>query len=146
MFFSYLIACNENVNKCDLNILLEIALYHDIGRINDGEDKKHGQRGAKKLLLQNIESDIDMLIPAVICAHSLVDEEADEVFKQYNIRKSQYSRYLRLLSIVKDADALDRFRLRSNSLRPEHLRIEYSKELISLACVLAKVRWYDKNN
>lgn len=145
-FFSYLIACNENLYGRDLDILLEISLYHDIGRIDDREDREHGHRGANKYLVQMKAKDIDMIIPAVIHAHSLLDEEANMVFKQYNIAESQYNRYLKLLSIVKDADALDRFRLCSNSLKPEYLRIEFSTQLISLACALSKVVWCDESN
>ena len=111
-FFSFLIACNENMSANDMGILLETALYHDI-------------------------------IPAVIHAHSLLDEEAYQIFRQYNIEKSQYARYSKILSIIKDADALDRFRLRPNSLKPEYFRIDFSKILISLACVLSKVEWHE---
>lgn len=138
-FFSYLIACNENMDANDMDILLEAALYHDIGRIDDREDSDHGHRGAKKILQQIPVDKIDVMIPAVIHAHSLLDEEAYQVFRQYNIEKSQYDRYSKLLSIIKDADALDRFRLRPNSLKPEYFRIDYSRNLISLACVLSKV-------
>ena len=126
-FFSFLIACNENMSANDMGILLETALYHDIGRNDDMEDSDHGH----------------MIIPAVIHAHSLLDEEAYQIFRQYNIEKSQYARYSKLLSIIKDADALDRFRLRPNSLNPEYFRIDFSKILISLACVLSKVEWHE---
>ena len=87
-----------------------------------------------------------MLIPAIIHAHSLLDEEADQIFNQYNLEKSQYNKYLKLLSIIKDADALDRFRLRPDSLNPRYFRIDYSEKLISLACVLSKVEWYEYKN
>lgn len=142
-FFSYLIACNENMDENDMNILLEIALYHDIGRIDDREDRAHGYRGAEKMLMHLSDDKIDMLIPAIIHAHSLLDEEAYQIFRQYNIEKSQYARYSKILSIIKDADALDRFRLRPNSLKPEYFRIDFSKILISLACVLSKVEWHE---
>lgn len=145
-FLSYLIACNENLDENDMNILLEIALYHDIGRIDDQEDSAHGYRGAEKMLMHISDDKIDMLIPAIIHAHSLLDEEADQIFNQYNLEKSQYNKYLKLLSIIKDADALDRFRLRPDSLNPRYFRIDYSEKLISLACVLSKVEWYEYKN
>lgn len=142
-FFSFLIACNENMSANDMGILLETALYHDIGRNDDMEDSDHGHRGAKKILMHISDNKMDMIIPAVIHAHSLLDEEAYQIFRQYNIEKSQYARYSKILSIIKDADALDRFRLRPNSLKPEYFRIDFSKILISLACVLSKVEWHE---
>lgn len=141
--FSYLIACNEKLDISDLDIILEIALYHDIGRDNDKEDSEHGQRGAQKMIEQMSKYSDCMIIPAVIHAHSLSDDEAKRVFLQYNLEESQYKRYIKFLTIIKDADALDRFRLRSDSLKTKYLRIEYSKELISLACALSKVTWND---
>lgn len=120
-----------------------LALYHDIGRDDDMEDSDHGHRGAKKILMHISDNKMDMIIPAVIHAHSLLDEEAYQIFRQYNIEKSQYARYSKILSIIKDADALDRFRLRPNSLNPEYFRIDFSKILISLACVLSKVEWHE---
>ncbi len=135
-FFSYLIGCNEKLSIDDMDILLDSALYHDIGRNSDNEDIEHGYRGATKIMRLTKNNKI---IPAIIHAHSLLDNEADCIFEQYHIEKSQYDRYIKLLSILKDADALDRFRLRPNSLKPEYFRIDYSKELISLACVLSKV-------
>ena len=90
-FFSFLIACNENMSANDMGILLETALYHDIGRNDDMEDSDHGHRGAKKILMHISDNKMDMIIPAVIHAHSLLDEEAYQIFRQYNIEKSQYA-------------------------------------------------------
>lgn len=142
-FFSYLLGCNENLPPNDMDVLLEVALYHDIGRINDKEDSEHGLRGAIKIMKQMPDDKINVMVPALIHAHSLLDGEANSVFEQYFLEKAQYNRYLTLLSIIKDADALDRFRLTPNSLNPKYFRIDYSNKLISLACVLSKVVYYD---
>lgn len=44
--FAYYLACIKEFPLEIIRDVLEIAKYHDIGRINDGEDENHGLRGA----------------------------------------------------------------------------------------------------
>lgn len=121
------------------SILLEAAKYHDIGRIDDGNDFTHGMRGAEKYNELFVTSDqIDSrIIMALIEAHSINDEKAESVFDKYNIPNKQRERVKKLLYFLKDADSLDRFRLTDHSLKTKFLRYSESHKLIEVACEMA---------
>src|SRR5574344_2771586 len=38
MIFAYLIGKHENINNEDMKILIDAAIYHDIGRVNEFEE------------------------------------------------------------------------------------------------------------
>lgn len=127
-------------------LCLEAAKYHDIGRCNDAEDRLHGYRGSKDIhecCGEFCEWDCEM-IAAVVEAHSLLDDEAEQVFDKYELLKSSdFEMYLQILNIVKDADALDRFRLTDHSLKVDYLRVPESLSVIQAACEVNQVpvRW-----
>ena len=125
-------------------ILLEAAKYHDIGRIDDGNDFKHGMRGAEKYNELFVTSNrIDSrIIMALIEAHSVNDEKAESIFDKYDIPKKLHERVRKLLYFLKDADSLDRFRLTDHSLKTKFLRYSESHKLIEVACEMAN---YDFN-
>ncbi len=123
-------------------LCLEAAKYHDIGRRNDAEDRLHGYLGSKDIYEcceEFCEWDCEM-IAAVVEAHSLLDDEARWVFDKYELLEpSDFEMYLQILNIVKDADALDRFRLTEHSLKVNFLRVPESLSVIQAACEMNQV-------
>ena len=72
-------------------------------------------------------------IKFVIESHSLDDNKDYEILKKYDIIKE--NRALRILKIIKDADALDRVR-EYPYLNIKYLRTDSSKKLVSFSCEL----------
>ena len=134
---SFALALQLQLNSHDLELCLEIAKYHDIGRRDEGEDEEHGMRGAEKFMAicDEFSNNDKNIIAMVIAAHSLRDDCYINLFKQWKgLEEAQYIRCKILLDIIKDADALDRFRLRDKSLKIDFLRLGYSTELVRVAC------------
>lgn len=123
-------------------LCLEAAKYHDIGRCDDSEDRQHGYRGSRNILKcceGFSELDCEM-IAVVVEAHSLLDEEAGEVFDKYELlNSSDFEMYQKILYILKDADALDRFRLTDYSLDVEFLRLPESMHVVLAACEMNQI-------
>lgn len=142
MLFAYLIAKSEKLDKVDTRIIIDAALYHDIGRQSDNEDTVHGLSSA--YLIDNIDivnhkiykdnPDNLNILKAIMDGHSAPDKNMDIIALNYDVQDVE--RYKKLYNILKDADALDRKRFREGynfSLDPKYLRIERSKELIKLS-------------
>lgn len=112
----------------ELKDILEIAKYHDLGRINDEADKEHGSRGA--ILMEKMDfswgKEKLRIYQAVIAAHSLGDEAFETEWKRWENQTGELIKGRNLLEILKDADALDRFRLRDQSLRLDFLHKDIS--------------------
>ena len=117
---------------------LYAAVYHDIGRMDDSEDPEHGRRGAEKLesVLHNVQFSLTRKNKALICAvveaHSLPDTHTENVLCRYKSKYGDIDRmtYYTILNIIKDSDALDRFRLSDHSLNINFLRLDISRRLI----------------
>jgi uncharacterized protein len=134
---TFAISLQNELSAEDLILCLEIAKYHDVGRYNDNEDALHGLNGAKRISqICSKFSDIEQrIIAAVIAAHSVQDNQYMQFFRAIDdLPENLYPRCKILLDILKDADALDRFRLNINSLKIEYLRLAYSQHLIKAAC------------
>ena len=150
LLFSYLIGKYYNFNEQDMRIICDAAKYHDIGRVGDDENKFHGNKSS-----ENIDSVIkyddeyeQALLKAIMSEHSRPDNEADKSFDDFfwsfeeddpNYSEEKIAHYKKrydyLYKVLKDADALDRFRLIGTcaALDEDYLRLDYSKELISMA-------------
>lgn len=139
------LAVRRNVNAHIFILCLECAKYHDIGRCSDSEDRLHGKRGSEKIPIvcpKMQKRDLE-LVKAVVEAHSVSDNDMETIFRQYNILvSSDFEIYKTILYILKDADALDRFRLSAQSLKINFLRLPESVELIRAAYELYKVSSY----
>ena len=75
-FFAYLIGKHENLSETEMKILLDAAIYHDMGRENDNEDNLHGYISAR-LIDQVVKYDnpTDMYyLKAIVDAHSKPDK------------------------------------------------------------------------
>lgn len=142
LLFSYLISKQFKLTTEELEILLDAALYHDIGRENDNEDKTHGMISANKigLIFQNKgiyqNQAYFSLLQALCDVHSVDDKKSDFVFDYYELNEEYKETFTKLFKILKDADALDRTRFRttaSYALKESFLRFEYSKSLVNMA-------------
>ena len=114
--------------KKDLFLQSMNAKYHDLGRINDEADIEHGSRGA--ILMEKMDfswgKEKLRIYQAVIAAHSLGDEAFETEWKRWENQTGELIKGRNLLEILKDADALDRFRLRDQSLRLDFLHKDIS--------------------
>lgn len=141
--FAYLIAKKLNVNEIDMQILMDAALYHDIGRMNEVEDSFHGYCAARKIdtVVKNpiYEDESNLVYLKAICdAHSLDDNKIPKIFQNYKYEYADldYQRFNMLCTILKDADALDRARFKKTcnaALKEKFLRLDYSKSLVEFA-------------
>ena len=131
---AYYLACIKEFPLEIIRDVLEIAKYHDIGRINDGKDENHGLRGAilYSQYFRNT-SEKSNVYGAIITAHSLRDEVFEKVWLEWTNSMDNINYGKMLLGIIKDADALDRFRLRDCSLRTEFLHNKESLYLVRAA-------------
>lgn len=121
-----------------ISILFDACIYHDIGRIDDSKDDEHGKRSAdmiEKVLDYNSE---DMkLIQAMLESHSNDDNKMQDIIKKYGVNDLENT--LLLCKLLKDVDALDRFRLRKeDALDPKFLRLDVSKTLIKLGQMMCE--------
>lgn len=153
-FFTYLLS--KNIEEPYRRILLDAALYHDIGRENNAEDSFHGEASARKVnnyIMDNpiYENEENLaLLRALIYGHCRDDNNdinslenilydcdlyTDEL--ESNTEYIKYRNlYLELMRLLKDADALDRKRFGDvglAALNPKYLRHQSSPELINIA-------------
>lgn len=150
LLFSYLIGKHYNLNEQDMRIICDAAKYHDIGRTGEAENKWHGNNSSEKidLVIKYDDEYEQALLKAIMNEHSRPDNEADKSFDDYfwsfededhyysEEKIAEYKkRYDFLYKVLKDADALDRFRLIGTcaSLDEKYLRLDYSRDLISMA-------------
>lgn len=133
---AYIIAIIESLPERYVAMCIESAKYHDIGRMDDSENPFHGLYGAKKatsldILSQYFTAEEKEIILFLITAHSVDDKYTQEIFENlFNISSNNRKTALLLLSVLKDADALDRFRLTMHSLQTQYLRMVSSKSLV----------------
>ena len=147
--FAFIIAKKLKLNDTDMQIIIDAALYHDIGRQNDTNDSIHGYASAYRIdsvinngIYKN-EENLNML-KAIIDSHSVNDENNKNSFNFYfdydgdkNLTDGPiYDHFIRLNSILKDADGLDRNRFVDGycfGLDERFLRLAESKKLIQLS-------------
>ena len=141
LLFAYLLGKIENLDEVDLKVLMDAAIYHDMGRDNDNEDTFHGY--ASSLLVKGVVNDTiykdetnKNLLEAIIDMHSSLDHKIDIIFENHDLKKEDYSRYEKLAKLLKDADALDRLRFGKKSpasLKVNFLRFSSSRKLVGFA-------------
>ena len=107
--------------EADATLVLRAALWHDIGRLGDGVEPDHGRLSAEHAdelgLSAALAPDDAAVVRFAIRRHSLRDRGAEEEAARLasaddpTRRLAQPERALRVLWLLKDADALDRVRL-----------------------------------
>ena len=118
----------------DTHLLLQAALWHDIGRRHDGFEPEHGGNSvlrARELgLTQNLSAAEAALIEFAMRQHSLEDARGEEAADAL----SEPECALAILRLLKDADALDRVRLPAFQWpRPEMLHHRCTVDSIEFA-------------
>lgn len=144
LLFALIIAKEYNLNDEMTQIIIDAAIYHDIGRVNDNEDGFHGLYAANSIEYV-VENEIYKnktnigYLKAIIDNHSRSIHDCDiNTFEDYleKYPLMDYSTYLILNYILKDADALDRTRFKfdtSSALKEKYLKLPFSKRLITFA-------------
>ena len=123
------VAQNESLDDNETKMLLFCCSYHDIGRHSDWLDRKHGSKSARLLekgkvkgFINSFDEEDRRIILASIAAHSDSDKKLPSYEVKYGV--SQHSKYETISSCLKDADNLDRVRLKD--LNVKYLRHEKS--------------------
>jgi hypothetical protein len=96
------------------------AMTHDVGRLDDGLDREHGQRSAqwiKEYLSEQMSPELLDTVTYIVHWHVPADNEAPVMTTE--------------LKVLKDADALDRVRL--GDLNPNYLRTDAARYVIEVA-------------
>lgn len=111
----------------DQSKLALAAIFHDSRRVNDYEDRKHGEDGAiyftETTLLGN------SIVEFLCKYHSVPDEEGIRAIGDLPYSPERLEEILLLYKIFKDADALDRVRFGFSDLDINMLRTPLAKEL-----------------
>jgi len=130
--------------RADAELVLHAALLHDIGRLGDGVEPGHGASGVERAdelgLLTALPDEDAAVVRFAILRHSLPDDGAREHAEGLAAasdparRLADPARALRILWLLKDADALDRIRLGfGERADPRQLRCERARELLGFA-------------
>ncbi len=132
---------NKKINKGEdlknTDILLYSALYHDCGRNLFVSNKMHGIIGAQ-LARKKLKNDFDNMnlnsIELLIETHAKPNDIID--FKNYNFNDIEKENLQILSNILKDADALDRNRIKIfkfANCNPNYLRTKEAKEIYTIS-------------
>lgn len=139
--FSFVLATVLNLNEEEIDLLISASLLHDIGRTSDTESNDHGLIGAQKvnnlaIYLDNLEK--KKILQFLIECHELDFEERVLIskLKKYGIKDTES--VLKMLSVLKDSDALDRTRFTvygssNGALDPNYLINNLSHQLVVFA-------------
>ena len=116
----------------DRELLISAALYHDIGRENDGLCYVHGKRSLEKMAVLNLapaDSTDFATVKFMVAYHCIDDRQAKADLAK--VDSASRERTWRLFGVLKDADGLDRVRI--NDLDVRYLRNPESMRLAGLA-------------
>jgi hypothetical protein len=136
MFHAAEIAGALGVAAWERESVVLAALWHDIGRTHDGGDYYHGAKSAGKVVGLGLhtgfsQAQVDHALYAV--THHSGDERYGERAASWFCDEEAA---LRIFRILKDADGLDRVRLRD--LAPSRLRLPGSAERVERAQALLR--------
>lgn len=99
----------------DFKRVMDAAVYHDIGRTGEWADSEHGKASYQIYRKENGENPV---VKFLIENHCIEDKKARVKLEQ-EFPKEKQERIFQLLGILKDADALDRVRLKVKYLHDE---------------------------
>lgn len=127
LLFSLWLSSFYNLSKEEMHALSEAALYHDIGRTHDWYDTFHGCASAEIYAEHtHITDDLALFLMQFHC-----QDDYKGMIKALSGKNPD--RRILLLNILKDADALDRFRLGLKDLNSHLFRLPESRSLTSYA-------------
>ena len=130
LLFAALIAWQEDLAEEDVRQYFHAACYHDVGRTFDGFDLYHGARSALKLEeLTGKTGELLVELQAAVTAHAHPDADMVTILKSF--QPKDYPRTVELTCLLKDADNLDRVRLKD--LDAKFIRHESAKALVPFA-------------
>ena len=126
-------------NNADTELALTAALWHDIGRTNDGWDPGHGEdsvsRARELHMFEALLPTDAELVAFALRLHCLPDELGED--EAGRLREQELA--LRVLRLLKNADGLDRVRLGDwEDLDPAQLRYPQAIDMIPFARDLLK--------
>lgn len=147
---SMALAYHEELEVNDRALLANAALYHDIGRETDGVEPGHGVKSYERLMdemyatiiidcqnkpedqeyrLDSFSRDEKEILKLLIELHDTDDALIKKEIKE--MPNKQKERFEKLIRIFKDADALDRIRLKD--LDDRYFRTESAKHLTNFS-------------
>lgn len=129
LFNAAVLASTEGLNYEEAATLFTACIYHDIGRNHDDDCIHHG---AKSSEIFRTNGNYDPVIEFLIKYHCIDDDIALKELESNNLIVDKSSVKL-LFNILKDCDALDRFRFGLKDLDVNMLRLESSKKLMLFA-------------
>lgn len=149
---SLTIADKEGIMDQHIRQMLAIAaILHDCGRKTDASEPDHGRKSAEltERLCEKNPQILDMefsekeieIIYTLIKYHSLPDELG--IYEIENFLPEQKELAMYLFQILKDADGLDRVRLKGTTGETDlsYLRLASSKTLLPLSEQMYKEHW-----
>lgn len=130
--FAYILANFEDISMREFEMLIDCAKYHDIGRIDDCVDYKHGLKSASKFdfLIDYNEEELNLMKTIVAC-HCMNDSEIDKYIEIYKVKDKNKCK--KLFNLLKDADGLDRVRLPYPKIQIDMLRTNTAKRIVLFA-------------
>lgn len=132
LLLAYIIGLYEELDDNDMEIVLNAAKYHDIGRTNDNYDEMHGILSFNKMFqLELVDKEMEdiHILQFIMENHCIDDKKGLANLEKYPIEDK--NRAIWLYQILKDADGLDRVRL--GDLDINYLRLPISKRLVLVA-------------
>jgi HD superfamily phosphodiesterase len=122
----------------DADLVLTAALWHDIGRVDDGWDERHGALSVARIADCHLDASLaepDARIVRFAIHHHCLD---DDYGRLRATDEDDPERSLEVLRLLKDADALDRVRLvdATYGVDPKMLRHPCAPSMIDFALEL----------
>ena len=100
-----------NWTEDDARVVLSAALWHDIGRVHDGWDPRHGARSAARVVKRGLHASLSEADARLALFAIRYHCRSDGRGASRAAGQDHPERALLILRLLKDADALDRVRL-----------------------------------
>lgn len=147
ILFSSILAHIENLDIEDTKLLQIAAAFHDSGRDQKDRLINHAEASCKKIsefLYKNPENSFGItkenigILQTIIHYHEYDEKikgrldlnEIEKLCKKYNVKKEDFIKTAKLCGLLKDADALDRYRFAVNGkINRQYLRNKSAKDI-----------------
>lgn len=131
LFLGLILAKKVRLKDSFIDVLAKACAFHDMGRINDKIDDKHGLYSYEVYMDTFIDENEDEVLKFLMEYHCKNDKLAYEYLEKSKISDKENT--LLMYKILKDADALDRVRFGIRDLDINYLRLNESKKLLLVA-------------